>query len=58
MQGPSQQSQSPPKKYVFVGGHHRSGTSVLAFNIGRMENCTAFENTGVGMDEGQFLQNV
>src|SRR5580658_514199 len=52
------QANSEPRKYVFVGGHHRSGTSVLAFNIGLMNNCTAFENTGVGMDEGQFLQTV
>jgi len=52
------QTKSTQRKYVFVGGHHRSGTSVLAFNIGRMENCTAFENTGVGMDEGQHLQTV
>jgi hypothetical protein len=52
------QDQFPQRKYVFIGGHHRSGTSVLAFNIGRMENCTAFENTGVGMDEGQYLQTV
>jgi len=45
-------------KYVFVCGLQRSGTSVLARNISRFENCTAFKNTGVIEDEGQYLQNV
>ena len=45
-------------KYVFVCGLGRSGTSVLARNIARLENCTGFRNTGVLEDEGQFLQNV
>ena len=46
------------RKYVFVCGLQRSGTSVLARNITRFENCTAFKNTGVLEDEGQYLQNV
>jgi hypothetical protein len=46
------------KKYVFVCGLQRSGTSVLARNIGRLENCTSFKNTGVLQDEGQYLQDV
>jgi hypothetical protein len=45
-------------KYVFVCGLQRSGTSVLARNIGRLEDCTAFKNTGVLQDEGQYLQDV
>lgn len=45
-------------KYVFVCGLQRSGTSVLARNISRFENCTAFKNTGVLEDEGQYLQDV
>jgi hypothetical protein len=45
-------------KYVFVCGLQRSGTSVLGRNIARFENCTGFKNTGVLMDEGQFLQDV
>jgi hypothetical protein len=45
-------------KYVFVCGLQRSGTSVLARNIGRLENCTSFKNTGVLEDEGQYLQDV
>jgi hypothetical protein len=46
------------RKYVFVCGLPRSGTSVLGRNIARMENCTGFRNTGVIEDEGRFLQNV
>src|SRR5436853_6695705 len=45
-------------KYVFVCGLQRSGTSVLARNIARLENCTGFKNTGVLQDEGQYLQDV
>ena len=45
-------------KYVFVCGLHRSGTTVLAHNVGKLKNCTGFENTGVTMDEGQYLQDV
>ena len=45
-------------KYLFVCGLHRSGTTVLARCIGKLRDCTSFENTGVLMDEGQYLQNV
>jgi len=46
------------RKYVFVGGSPRSGTSLLGRNIARLEDCTGFKNTGVFEDEGQFLQDV
>src|SRR2546423_1751445 len=45
-------------RYVFLCGLGRSGTSVLARNVARLENCTGFRNTGVLEDEGQFLQDV
>jgi glycosyltransferase involved in cell wall biosynthesis len=45
-------------KYVFVCGMPRSGTTILAREIARLANCTGFENTGVMMDEGQYLQDV
>lgn len=45
-------------KYLFVCGLPRSGTSVLARNIGRLHNCTGLKNTGVLEDEGQYLQDV
>ncbi len=51
-------SKSTARKYVFVCGLQRSGTSVLARNIGRFTECTSFKNTGVPQDEGQYLQNV
>ena len=46
------------RKYVFVGGLQRSGTSVLVRNVARLENCTGFKNTGVLADEGKYLQDV
>jgi hypothetical protein len=45
-------------KYVFVCGLQRSGTGVLARNIGRLEHCTSSKNMGVLQDEGQYLQDV
>ncbi len=45
-------------KHVFVCGLHRSGTTPLARSIAKLTNATSFENTGVVMDEGQFLQDV
>ena len=45
-------------KYVFVCGMPRSGTTIVAKEIARLANCTGFENTGVIMDEGQYLQDV
>ncbi len=46
------------RKYVFVCGLERSGTTLLASNLARLENCTGFQNTGVLKDEGQYLQNI
>ena len=45
-------------KYVFVCGMPRSGTTLLAKQIAAFANCTGFENTGVIMDEGQYLQDI
>ena len=51
-------------KYVFVCGLHRSGTSVLGRNVGRLEDCTGFKNTpfyigtSLPIDEGEHLQDV
>jgi hypothetical protein len=45
-------------KYVFVCGMPRSGTTLLAKEIAGFANCTGFENTGVTMNEGQYLQDV
>ena len=51
-------SDDPNYKYLFVCGLQRSGTSVLARNIGRLQNCTVFKDTGAMEDEGQYLQDV
>ena len=46
------------RKYVFVCGLPRSGTSVLGRNVARLEDCAGLVNTGTLEDEGQYLQNV
>jgi hypothetical protein len=46
------------RKYVFVCGMPRSGTSMLGRNIGRLADCTDLKNTGTIEDEGQYVQNV
>lgn len=46
------------KKYVFVCGLQRSGTSVLARNLGKLRDCASFRETGAIEDEGQYLQSV
>jgi len=52
------------RKYVFVCGLHRSGTSVLGRNVGRLVDCTPFKNTpfyigtSLPIDEGEHLQDV
>ena len=45
-------------RIVFVGGLHRSGTSILARSIAAHPSISAFSNTGVPEDEGQHLQTV
>lgn len=43
---------------AFVGGLHRSGTTVVAQTLGSHENISRLRGTGVPMDEGQHLQAV
>ncbi|MEV5575061.1 sulfotransferase [Spirillospora sp. NPDC052269] len=43
---------------VFIGGLHRSGTTLLASLLGTHPEISAFENTGAPMDEGEHLQTV
>ncbi|MCO4773813.1 MAG: sulfotransferase [Deltaproteobacteria bacterium] len=45
-------------RYVFVGGLHRSGTSLVARWLGSHPEATSFEETGVWEDEGQHVQDV
>ncbi len=46
------------REFVFVGGLHRSGTTLLASAIGSSPSFSGLVNTGVRMDEGQFLQDI
>lgn len=46
------------KKFVFVAGLHRSGTSLLFQCLRDHPEISGFENTGVPEDEGQHLQSV
>lgn len=45
-------------KFIFVCGLHRSGTSLLAKCLMDHPGISGFHDTGVPMDEGQFLQTV
>lgn len=45
-------------QFVFVGGLHKSGTSLLARCLAEHPSISAFRDTGVPEDEGQHLQTV
>jgi len=45
-------------RIIFVGGLHRSGTSLLHRCIRDHPEASGFENTGAPEDEGQHLQSV
>jgi hypothetical protein len=46
------------RRMLFIGGLHRSGTSVIHRCIARHPDVSGFSNTGVPEDEGQHLQTV
>jgi len=46
------------KPFIFIAGHHRSGTSLLHEIIREHPLISGFCNTGVPQDEGQHLQCV
>ena len=46
------------KQLIFVGGLHRSGTTLLAKALAAHPDIASFTNTGVVEDEGQYLQSV
>lgn len=48
----------PPTQHLFIGGLHKSGTSLLHRMLRSHPAISAFENTGVSEEEGQHLQNV
>ena len=47
-----------PERLVFIGGLHRSGTTLLAELLGAHSDISALTGTSVWHDEGQFLQDV
>eukprot|EP00735_Rhodelphis_limneticus_P002365 TRINITY_DN1320_c0_g1::TRINITY_DN1320_c0_g1_i1::g.20055::m.20055 TRINITY_DN1320_c0_g1::TRINITY_DN1320_c0_g1_i1::g.20055 ORF type:complete len:425 (+),score=51.43,Sulfotransfer_3/PF13469.1/3.9e-10,Sulfotransfer_1/PF00685.22/5.3e+03,Sulfotransfer_1/PF00685.22/0.075 TRINITY_DN1320_c0_g1_i1:73-1347(+) len=49
---------TPEKQYLFVGGAHGSGTSLIHFVLAEHPLVYGFENTTNKMDEGQHLQDV
>jgi hypothetical protein len=48
----------PEHRYLFVGGLHKSGTSLVASSIATHPKISGFRNTGVPENEGQHLQSV
>lgn len=46
------------KSFIFLAGHHRSGTSLLHEIIREHPLVSGFSKTGVKEDEGQLLQSV
>ena len=46
------------QRFVFVGGLHRSGTSLLARWLAEHPSISGFSGTGAYEDEGQHLQTV
>ena len=46
------------KKFIFIGGLHRSGTTLIHKILRSHPGISGFHNTGVPMDEGQLLQTV
>lgn len=45
-------------RFLFVGGLHRSGTTIVTRCLAQHPQISGFHETGVQEDEGQFLQSV
>lgn len=48
----------PNGHFLFIGGLHRSGTSILHRLLSDHPDVSGFEGTGASQDEGQHLQTV
>ena len=44
--------------HVFIGGVHRSGTTLVGRLLAEHDGASGFADTGVPADEGQHLQSV
>jgi hypothetical protein len=58
MTGSSVDSAIQTKQFVFIGGLHRSGTSLIHECLRDHPEISGFKGTGVQEDEGQLLQSV
>lgn len=45
-------------RFIFIGGLHKSGTSLLSKLLAEHPHISGFQKTGAQEDEGQHLQNV
>ncbi len=55
---PSAPCQPSSHTFAFIGGLHRSGTTLLAHCLAAHPAASGFINTGASEDEGQHLQSV
>ncbi|HWH36058.1 MAG TPA: sulfotransferase [Acidimicrobiales bacterium] len=55
---PAEHRAAPDHRVIFVGGLHRSGTSLLAAALAAHPGVSGFHGTGAAEDEGQHLQRV
>jgi hypothetical protein len=51
-------TQEPRHRFIFIAGHHRSGTSLLHSLIKGHPDVSGFSETGAPKDEGQHLQTA
>lgn len=56
--GRAEDAERTAHTFIFIGGLHRSGTTLLSDILRTHPQISGFTDTGVPMDEGQFLQSI